>query len=188
MKQKKVLKLCLTSIFVISLVAMTMVTLASALPVSATAAANLVSPTKTSAVPNTCTLVVASTASDPITLPAEIPAEVLKLRDQLPATIDDAEAKTVPVLGRFVMYTYDLRHILWGQFGNHYFTGVDNMGVRVWGIYGQGYFAGLYNGQFFWGKYSCSLWSARNLFKLNYACGRYVTTPLPAATSNSIQP
>jgi hypothetical protein len=114
-----------------------------------------------------------------------LPAEVERLKQELPNTLADVEAKMLPLRGRFLMWTHDLQHIMWGRFGANHFVGVDNLGKTAWGIYGRGYFAGFYDGQFFWGKYGGQRWYAENLFGMRSAYGKYVTYPvLPTTASN----
>ena len=78
---------------------------------------------------------------------------------------------------RFLLYTHDGKHIMWGFVGNGYFVGEDNLGKRCWGIYGKGVFAGFYDGEFFWGKYRCGNWKAMGLFGENYTHGKYMLFP-----------
>ena len=191
MKSKNRVKICLTTLFVVCLLAMTTMALANALPTTASANVNVVSPTRISTASGLSASSGVKTPSNGIdaALPSTVPAEVQKLKEQLPTTYEVAEARVLPLKGRFLMYTYDLRHVMWGQFGGQYFTGVDNLGKHAWGIYGQGYFAGFYDGQFFWGKYSNCAWKATGLFGLNIASGRYVTYPiLIPITASSVAP
>ena len=83
---------------------------------------------------------------------------------------------------RFLLYTHDGKHIMWGFVGNGYFVGQDNLGKRCWGIYGNGVFAGFYDGEFFWGKYRCGNWKAIGLFGENYTHGKYILFPTITAT------
>ena len=136
----------------------------------------------TSALPTTNSAAKISSSS------AALPPEVEKLKAQLPATLAETEDMVLPVRGRFLMWTQDLQHIMWGRFGARYFVGIDNLGKKAWGIYGQGYFAGFYDGQFFWGRYSNGYWRAQGLFDLNTAYGRYVTYPVPMPTTSSTRP
>lgn len=103
--------------------------------------------------------------------------DIQKLKERIPKTYEQAETLVMPIRSRFLMYTNDLRHIMWGTFGANHFVGVDNQGKRVWGIYYQGVFAGFYDGEFFWGKYSNGYWKATNLFGLPQSYGRYTTSP-----------
>jgi hypothetical protein len=116
---------------------------------------------------------------------AENPDELKKL---VPVTLEEAEGSILPIRARYLMWTNDGVHIMWGSFGHGRFVGTDNLGKRCWGIYGCGVFAGFYDGQFFWGKYSNGAWKAQYIFGLRYSYGRYVTFPsviakIPSATS-----
>ncbi|MBN1682445.1 hypothetical protein JW865_02710 [Candidatus Bathyarchaeota archaeon] len=107
--------------------------------------------------------------------------DIDKLKDRIPSTFEEAEALILPVRSRFLLYTKDLKHIMWGSFGNNHFVGVDNLGKRAWGIYYRGVFAGFYDGEFFWGKYSNGYWKAQNLFGLPQSYGQYTTAPMMTA-------
>ncbi|MCW4044267.1 MAG: hypothetical protein NWE94_01970 [Candidatus Bathyarchaeota archaeon] len=111
------------------------------------------------------------------------PADVEKLMPQIPKTIEEAETAVYPVRGRFLMWTHDGVHVIWGRYGNGIFVGTDNLGKRCWGIYGNGIFAGFYDGEFFWGKYQAGSWKAIGLFGLRYSYGRYVLFPSPVLTA-----
>lgn len=102
-----------------------------------------------------------------------------------PATPEEAERSIYPVRRRFLMWTHDGMHIMWGFYGNGRFVGTDNLGKRCWGIYGKGVFAGFYDGEFFWGKYCNGSWKAEYLFGLEYSRGKYVLFPQPAITTES---
>jgi hypothetical protein len=162
MKLKNRAKLLLTAALIVGILASSMLALASALPTSTVAAK------------------AASTSA--------LPPEVEQLKPQIPATLAEAEASVLPIRGRYLMWTHDLRHIMWGQFGARYFVGTDNLGKHAWGIYGRGYFAGFYDGQFFWGRYSNGYWKAQGLFGLNAAYGKYVTYPVPTITTSAVPP
>jgi hypothetical protein len=108
-----------------------------------------------------------------------------QLKELAPATPEDAERSIYPVRRRFLLYTNDGMHIMWGIYGNGRFVGNDNLGKRCWGIYGKGIFAGFYEGEFFWGKYCNGSWKAEYLFGLNHSRGSYVLFPLPAITSDN---
>ncbi len=110
-----------------------------------------------------------------------------KLKQLVPKTAEDAENRIMPVRTRFLMWTNDGRHIMWGICGNGFFTGTDNLGKRCWGIYGNGIFAGFYDGDFFWGKYYNGAWKAYGLFGLRYSQGQYVLFPQPTIT-NQVPP
>lgn len=106
-----------------------------------------------------------------------------QLRELAPATPEEAERSIYPVRRRFLMWTDDGVHVMWGIYGNGRFAGTDNLGKRCWGIYGKGVFAGFYDGEFFWGKYDNGAWKAEYLFGLERSSGSYVLFPPPAITS-----
>ena len=113
-----------------------------------------------------------------IILPIQIPAEVERLRKLIPKTIAEAEAEILPLRNRFLMWTNDLNHIMWGNYRNNIFVGKDNQGNRAWGLYGNGYFVGIYDGtDFFWGKYNNGQWKAHNLFGEDGTWGKHVLSP-----------
>jgi hypothetical protein len=116
-------------------------------------------------------------ASGKLTASAKESAALESMKSMIPSTLQDAEAIILPVRARYLMYTSDGSHIMWGYFGRGFFTGADNQGEHAWGIYGRGMFAGFYGGDFFWGKYSGSSWKAEGLFDEKYSSGRYVTFP-----------
>lgn len=132
---------------------------------------------------NTAAEIPASTTnvSTPPTIDISISAELVedeeKLKELVPTTLEEAEASIVPIQTRYLMWTNDGTHIMWGSFGNGRFAGTDNLGKRCWGIYGRGIFAGFYDGQFFWGKYDRSTWKAQYLFGMENSYGKYVTFP-----------
>ncbi len=105
----------------------------------------------------------------------ETPDEVEKLCRMIPKIY--TEAQTRPLRNKFLMWTYDLRHIMWGQYGDKYFAGTDDLGKRSWGIYGNGFFAGFYDGEIFWGKYSNGIWKAKDLFGEKLTHGRFAIYP-----------
>ena len=78
---------------------------------------------------------------------------------------------------RFLMWTGNGEHIMWGHYGKGYFVGQDNAGENVWGIWGKNVFAGFYNDEFFYGRYASGKWSANYLFGEEMSRGRYVTFP-----------
>ena len=100
-----------------------------------------------------------------------------QLRQLVPETLEEAEGSIYPVRSRFLLWTNDGVHIMWGFCGNGRFVGTDNLGKRCWGIYGKGVFAGFYGGEFFWGRYSGGLWKAKYLFGLEASQGKYVLFP-----------
>jgi len=105
---------------------------------------------------------------------AQNPEQLKKL---IPATAEAADRNIYPIRTRFLLYTYDGVHVMWGVYGRGYFVGTDNLGKRCWGVYGRGVFAGFYCGEFFWGKYYNGAWKAQGLFGLAYSSGKYVTFP-----------
>jgi hypothetical protein len=108
--------------------------------------------------------------------------DVDALRESVPGTYEEADSLICKRV-RFLLYTHDGKHIMWGFVGDGYFVGQDNLGKRCWGIYGNGVFAGFYDGEFFWGKYRCGNWKAEGLFGENYTHGKYVLFPSITATS-----
>lgn len=110
----------------------------------------------------------------------ELEAMKAEIPDTYEATeelIGDDNASVIRQRGKFLMWTHDGDHIMWGRFGNGFFIGGDNLGIKAWGIYGNGYFAGFYNGEFFHGRYTRGAWKAVNLFGEEYSYGRLVTFP-----------
>ena len=117
--------------------------------------------------------------------PLEIAAEIEKLKELTPKAIEEAVAEIIPLIRRrFLMWTHDGLHIMWGHCGNRHFVGTDNLGKRCWGIYGKGIFAGFYDGEFFWGKYDNGEWKAEYLFGLEHTRGRYVIFPMLTTAEN----
>ena len=106
--------------------------------------------------------------------------DVTELEKMVPSTYEDTDALVSSQRTRFLLYTHDGKHIMWGYVGNGYFVGQDNLGKRCWGIYGNGVFAGFYDGEFFWGRYRNGNWRAEGLFGLNYAHGKYILFPSPS--------
>ena len=98
------------------------------------------------------------------------------LKESVPETYEETDSR-ICQRTRFLLYTNDGKHIMWGFVGNGYFVGTDNLGKRCWGIYGKGVFAGFYDGEFFWGKYRCGNWKAMGLFGENYTHGKYILFP-----------
>ncbi len=115
----------------------------------------------------------------------EIPEAIEKLKPLIPETPEKAATAIYPSRNRFLLWTKDGLHIMWGTFGNGVFVGTDNLGKRSWGIYGRGIFAGFYDGEFFWGRYSNGAWRARYLFGLEYSYGKYVLFRSPTLSTNS---
>lgn len=96
--------------------------------------------------------------------------------DKIPETYDvTADKITVP--NRFLLYTHNGKDVMWGTYGNGYFRGKDNHGKYTWGIYGNKIFAGMYDGEFFWGKYSRNRWKAFGLFGQKRSHGKFVLFP-----------
>jgi len=116
-----------------------------------------------------------STSEEPA--PEEMPDEAEELRKAVPSDYEEAEAQVRPLTNRFLMWTHDLEHIMWGYYRNGFFVGTDNLGKRSWGIYGNGFFAGFYDGEFFWGKYNNGIWKAVDLFGEKLTHGRFVVYP-----------
>ena len=114
--------------------------------------------------------------------------DVEDLKERVPETYEETDS-LIRQRTRFLMYTHDGKHIMWGFVGNGYFVGQDNLGKRCWGIYGKGVFAGFYDGEFFWGKYRCGNWKAEGLFGENYTQGKYILFPTtniePAITATN---
>ncbi len=108
-----------------------------------------------------------------------------QLKEIAPATPEEAESSIYPIRSRFLMWTHDGVHIMWGVYGNGRFVGTDNLGKRCWGIYERGVFAGFYDGEFFWGRYCNGTWKAEYLFGLEYSRGKYVLFPSPAITTDN---
>jgi len=100
-----------------------------------------------------------------------------QLKALIPATAEEAESNIYPVKTRFIMWTRDGVHVMWGVYGRGHFVGTDNLGKRCWGLYGSGVFAGFYDGGFFWGRYYMGTWKAQGLFGLAYSNGKFVTFP-----------
>ena len=139
------------------------------------------------AAPSTSNVATALTPSQntEIAISAEQAEDESQLKALIPATPEQAEASIVSVRTRYLLWTNDGVHVMWGVFGNGRFVGTDNLGKRCWGIYGHGIFAGFYDGEFFWGKYENGAWKAQYLFGLNSAYGKFVTFPQPTITPNA---
>lgn len=122
--------------------------------------------------------------SNALAVSAEQPPEdIAKLKPLIPETLEDASTAIYPARNRFIMWTNNGVHVMWGFYGNGFFVGTDNLGKRCWGIYGKGVFAGFYDGEFFWGKYHAGSWKAQYLFGLRYSYGRYILFPTPTLTA-----
>ena len=122
---------------------------------------------------------------DEAALEMEVTEDVEALVSSVPETLEEVEAEIAPLRARYLMWTHDGAHIMWGFCGNGRFTGRDNSGNHCWGIYGKGVFAGFYDGEFFWGRYRNGTWKAQDLFKPGQTHGKYVlfsiTVPVPTA-------
>ena len=103
--------------------------------------------------------------------------DVETLRETVPRTYEETDTQVSTQRVRFLLYTHDGKHVMWGFVGNGYLVGQDNMGKRCWGIYGKGVFAGFYDGEFFWGRYRGGNWKAEGLFGANYTHGKYILFP-----------
>lgn len=123
-----------------------------------------------------------------VEIPPEVVDDVAALVELAPETYEEAEASILPVRSRFILWTGNGVHVMWGSYGNGRFVGTDNMGKRCWGIYGKGIFAGFYDGDFFYGKYENGQWKAQYLFGLENARGGYKLFPAPTLTADSIVP
>jgi len=108
-----------------------------------------------------------------------------RLKDFTPATFEETEAMIYPIRNRFLMWTRNGVHIMWGFYGKGRFVGTDNLGKRCWGIYGKGVFAGFYNGEFFWGRYHNGTWKAQYLFGQKYSRGSYILFPTITSIENA---
>ena len=111
----------------------------------------------------------------------DLKAEAESLKQEIPESYEVTEkkiAEVMPIPNRFLLWTNDGKHIMWGTYGGGYFRGVDNLGKKAWGIYHNGIFAGFYDGDdFFYGRYRNGRWMAHGLFGLRTARGRYVLFP-----------
>jgi hypothetical protein len=105
------------------------------------------------------------------------------LRNAVPETYEKTDARISAQRVRFLLYTHEGKHIMWGFVGNGHFVGTDNLGKRCWGIYGNGVFAGFYGGEFLWGKYRGGNWKAEGLFGLNCSHGKYILFPAPTTAA-----
>lgn len=117
------------------------------------------------------------TALTPDEIEEQLETNIENLQEIVPRTYEEANTLLSNRRIRFLLYTHDGKHIMWGFIGNNYFIGQDNLGKRCWGIYGNGVFAGFYNNQFFWGRYRNGNWKAQGLFETNYTYGKYILFP-----------
>ena len=115
----------------------------------------------------------------------QLPEAIEKMKPLVPETLREAEAAVYPSRNRFLLWTNDGVHVMWGVYGNGVFVGTDNLDKRCWGIYGRGIFAGFYDGEFFWGRYSNGAWRAQYLFGLRYSAGKYVLFRSPTLSAAS---
>lgn len=105
-------------------------------------------------------------------------SELEELKADIPSYDVAAEAVAVmPVPSRFLIWTRDGKHIMWGTHANGHFIGQDNEGKKTWGIYHNGIFVGFQDGNFFYGRYKYGRWYARGLFGMRSASGRYIIFP-----------
>ena len=58
-----------------------------------------------------------------VTLPTDLPDEVEQLRERLPSTFKEAESRIKHPSNRFLLWTFDLRHVMWGQYQSNIFLG-----------------------------------------------------------------
>ena len=168
-------------ISIAAVAALMLVILAVNLAMGATTAANTPAPAAANALEAT----EETNQNDSIVISPEQAENKEQLREMAPATPEEAERSIYPIRRRFLMWTHDGTHIMWGVYGNGRFVGTDNLGKRCWGIYGKGVFAGFYDGEFFWGKYCNGSWKAEYLFGLEYSRGKYVLFPPPAITADN---
>jgi hypothetical protein len=111
-----------------------------------------------------------------------------QIKYMIPATYEDTDAKIAPIRNRYIMWTTDGAHIMWGFYARGFFTGTDDLGKYAWGIYGKNVFAGFYDGEFFWGKYYGNNWKATGLFGQEISQGKYVTFPSPILATAEATP
>ena len=109
--------------------------------------------------------------------PIAVDDDLAALKEAVPETFEEADDVVSTMRHRFLLYTHDGVHVMWGFYGNGYFTGRDNHDVRTWGIYGKGVFAGFYGGEFFYGRYREGQWNAVDLFGEASTHGSYVLFP-----------
>lgn len=124
-------------------------------------------------------------ADDGIMISPEQTEDKEQLKQLAPETFEEAESSIYPIRRRFIMWTSDGAHVMWGVYGNGRFAGTDNLGKRCWGIYGRGIFAGFYDGEFFIGRYYDGLWKAKYLFGIDQSRGEYVLFPAPELTADA---
>ncbi len=112
------------------------------------------------------------------------------VKSYLPASYEEIESSLQNTLTRrFILWTHDGVHVMWGKYGKHVFVGEDNEGVKVWGIYHKGFFAGFYGDEFFHGRYNNHRWKAVGLFGENVSYGGFLTFPRsPRSNSFDVTP
>ena len=164
-------------ISIATIIALMLAVLATNLVMGATSNANMLDSTAKSI-----------QATDTVIISADQAEDKEQLRELAPETFEEAEVNIYPIRSRFLLYTNDGIHIMWGSYGNGRFVGTDNLGKRCWGIYGRGVFAGFYDGEFFYGKYSDGTWKAEYLFGLQNSQGKYVLFPHPILTDQTVDP
>lgn len=123
-----------------------------------------------------------------VEIPVEIVDDIDALIELAPGSYEEAQASIRPARNRFILWTGNGVHVMWGFYGNGRFVGTDNNGKRCWGIYGKGVFAGFYDGDFFYGKYEAGKWNAQYLFGLENSRGEYKLFPSPTLTADNISP
>jgi hypothetical protein len=160
--------------------ALMLVVLAVNLVMGATSVANTLTPEA-----NNLESIQQLQSDDSIIITPEQAEDEELLKQLAPETFEDAERSIYPVRRRFILWTNNGVHVMWGVYGNGRFVGTDNLGKRCWGIYGKGVFAGFYDGEFFWGKYSNGAWTAEYLFGLDSSRGEYMLFPPPAITTDA---
>lgn len=100
------------------------------------------------------------------------------VKSYLPVSYEQTESSLQNVLTRrFILWTHDGVHVMWGKYGRYVFVGEDNEGVKVWGIYHRGFFAGFYGDKFFYGRYHNNRWKAVGLFGEDFSYGGFLTFP-----------
>jgi len=160
-----------------AIAALMLVVLAVNLAVGATSVANTLAPEA-----NNLEAIEQLESDDSIIISPELAEDTEQLKQLAPETFEEAERSIYPVRRRFLLWTNDGVHVMWGVYGNGRFVGTDNLGKCCWGIYGKGVFAGFYDGDFFWGKYCNGAWKAEYLFGLDSSRGEYVLFPPPTIT------
>ena len=83
-----------------------------------------------------------------------------------------------PERNRYLMWTNDGVHIMWGFYGNGYFIGYDDQGKQAYGVYGNRSFTGYYDGELFNGKTRGFNWKAEGLFHESETSGKLVLFPV----------